>query len=253
MAWTADHRRVLERDGFANAGRVFDDAELATIGREYDRWVTPEAQLLGNERDGRFPYRAMLTFRSPVLRALLTHPALLAIAADVLGPDVRFWWDQGIDKSPGAGSHIPWHQDNGYERGRMPSYLTCWLALDASSLENGGLEAIPGSHREGQCTHAREGAHAVIAGADVDVARAVPLDASAGDLLVFDSLLVHRTVGNRTRDRHRRAWVVQYCRGDQRNEITGEQYDNRAWVLRGGEPVAVPWSERRFDLHADRP
>ena len=239
--------------GFCNAGPVFDEAELATIGREYDRLVRLDGQTLGNDEEGRFPYRAMLNFRSEELKRFISHPALLGIAQQLLGPDVRFWWDQGIDKSPGAGSYIAWHQDNGYTDGRIPEYLTCWLALDDSSLENGGLQVIPESQHAGLRPHEWVGVHAVIPDEHVDAARAVALDARAGDLLVFSSLLVHQTVGNHTSDRHRRAWVVQYCRGDARNEVTGEVYDNRAWVVRDGKPVADPYSERPFDLHADRP
>lgn len=36
---------------------------------------------------------------------------------DLVGPNIRFWWDQGINKTPGATSYIPWHQDNGYSEG----------------------------------------------------------------------------------------------------------------------------------------
>ena len=97
-------RERFERDGFVNLGPVFDDAELAEIRAEYDRLVSIEGQTLGNADDGFFPYRAMLNFRSPALKRFITHPALLELAEAVLGPDVRLWWDQGIDTSPGAGS-----------------------------------------------------------------------------------------------------------------------------------------------------
>lgn len=246
-------RRQWERDGFVNVGRRFEPHELETISKEYDRLVHFEAQVLGNEEDGVFPYRAMLNFRSPELARFVLHPALLELAVELLGPDVRFWWDQGINKAPGSGSVIPWHQDNGYQKGRMPAYLTCWLALDDSSLENGGLEVVPGSHLGGTREHHMRGVHATIDEADVDAAAAVPLDAKAGDLLIFSSLLVHRTVGNATKDRPRRAWVIQYCRGDQRNEVTGEVYDDRPWVVRDGVPCSELRSERRFDLRAGRP
>ena len=78
----------------------------------------------------------------------------------------------------------------------------------------------------------------------------MPIDAKAGELLIFSSLLVHQTVGNHTKDRHRRSWVLQYARADARNEATGELYDDRAWVVQGGEIVAEPWSERRMQLGA---
>jgi len=251
--WSDRTAREFAEQGFTNVGQVFDSKELETIANEYDRLVTVDAQVLGSEAAGRFPYRAMLNFRSPKLRAVIQHPSLLAIAQAVLGDQVRFWWDQGINKSPGAGSFIAWHQDNGYEPGEMAEYLTCWLALDDSALRNGGLEVIPGSHKSGLRHHEMQGVHAVITDGEVDTSKAVPLDAKAGELLVFSSLLVHQTVGNQTRDQHRRSWVIQYCRGDQANSITGEVYDNRAWVVRDAEPVDAPWSERPFDLRADRP
>jgi phytanoyl-CoA hydroxylase len=239
------------RDGFVNVGPIFPRARIASIEREYDLLVDREAQVLGNARDGFFPYRAMLNFRSEPLAECIREPALLELAAQLLGPDVRFWWDQGINKAPGAGSAIAWHQDNGYTPGRIPEYLTCWLALDDSDLENGGLMVIPASHRQGQREHEWRGVHAVIP--DVADERAVALDACAGELLIFSSLLVHQTVGNHSLDRNRRAWVIQYCRADQRNEVTGEVYDNRPWVVRDGVPQQKFEAERCFDLQGDRP
>ena len=41
---------------------------------------------------------------------------------------------------------------------------------------------------------------------------------------------------------------MQYARGDARSEVTGEVCDDRAWVVRGGEIVAEPWSERPFNM-----
>jgi len=244
---------ALAQDGFINVGPVLARGDLDQIASEYDQLVKPGTQVLGNERDGVFPYRAMLNFRSPTLAAFVLHPALVSIAQQLLGDEVRFWWDQGINKPPGAGSFIPWHQDNGYEHGSLPEYFTFWLALDDSTLENGGLEVIPGSHRKGSQAHEWAGAHATIASSSLDVSAATPLDAQAGDLLVFSSLLVHQTVGNDTPDRERRAWVIQYCRGDARNDVTGEVYDNRPWVVRAGTAQTHLRAERRFDLRADRP
>lgn len=242
-----------QRDGFVNAGRLFAEEELESIGKEYDQLVHFDAQVLGNEQDGVFPYRAMLNFRSPELREIILHPALLELAVQLLGPDVRFWWDQGINKAPGSGSAIAWHQDNGYQKGRMPAYLTCWIALDDSCLENGGLQVIPGSHLQGTREHEMRGVHAVIDEGAIATDAAVPLDAKAGEVLLFSSLLVHQTVGNFTKDRQRRAWVIQYCRGDQRNELTGEAYDNRPWVVRDGVPMQELHAERKFELRANRP
>ena len=232
--------------GFLNLGQILTDDELREIGGEYDRLVTFEDQTLGSEEDGVFPYRAMLNFRSRALRKYINHPELVELAIQLLGPDVRFWWDQGINKAPGSGSEIPWHQDNGYQAGGCPEYLTTWLALDDSALENGGLEVLPASHLDGPREHDLTSVHYYVPG--VDGTGAVQLSAKAGDHLIFSSLLLHRTVGNHTTDRQRRAWVLQFARGDARNLTSGEPYDDRAWVAREGRRVAEPWSERRYSL-----
>lgn len=248
MGLSAEQLKQFQSEGYVNLGPLFDPTQLVVIRREYDRLVTPDVQVLGNEVDGVFPYRAMLNFRSPELGEMILHPPVLEVASELLGPDVRFWWDQGINKLPGSGSPIDWHQDNGYQNGRTQPYLTFWLALDDSDLENGGLEILPGSPSEGYREHEWRDVHAVIPEDSINIDQRVPLDARAGDVLLFSSLLVHRTVGNHTSDRQRRAWVVQYCRGDQRNETTGEIYDNRAWAVRNGAIVDRLWSERPFDL-----
>ncbi len=239
--------------GFVNVGPIYSSEEFSEIENEYNRLVTMDSQTLGNDTDGRFPYRAMLNFRSDHMKAMIKQTKLLDAMVQLLGEDVRFWWDQGINKSPGAGSFIAWHQDNGYANGKTPEYITCWLALDDSSPENGGLYVIPESHKAGPKDHEWRDVHAVVPEEYVETDKAEPLNAKAGDMLLFSSYLIHQTVGNHSKDRQRRAWVMQYCRGDHANETTGEVYDNRPWVVKGGEYVETPWAEREFDLRGDRP
>jgi ectoine hydroxylase-related dioxygenase (phytanoyl-CoA dioxygenase family) len=226
---TQEQIQQFREKGFVNIGQLFSNEEMQTISDEYNRLVTTESQTLGNEEE------------------------LLDAMVQLLGEDVRFWWDQGINKSPGAGSFIAWHQDNGYQSGKTPEYITCWLALDDSNPENGGLMVIPESHKAGPRDHEWRSVHAVVPEEFVEEEKAIPLNAKAGDMLLFSSYLIHQTVGNHTKDKQRRAWVVQYCRGDQKNETTGEVYDNRPWVVKDGEYVEEPWSEREFDLRGDRP
>jgi phytanoyl-CoA hydroxylase len=246
MSLSPKQKKELDQFGYVNLGQVLDDAHLNTIRREYDLLVCSGKQTLGNETDGKFSYRAMLNFRSEPLRKIISHPDLVDLAIERLGPNVRFWWDQGINKSPGSGSHIEWHQDNGYQRGRVPEYLTFWLALDSSDLDNGGLLVIPGSHRRGQHAHELHDVHWVIP--EVETSQAIALDARAGDLLLFSSLLVHKTVGNHSADRERRAWVIQYAKADATNAEDGTTYEDRPWVAKNGEILDSLLVEKPFDL-----
>ena len=90
--------------------------------------------------------------------------------------------------------------------------------------------------------------HAVIPDDALPSGESRYLDASAGDVLFFSSFLVHQTRGNRTLDRQRRAWVIQYCDAGQTHAITGQVYDDRAWVLRDGKIATHLESERRHVL-----
>jgi hypothetical protein len=80
MSLSDDQLQAFRSLGYVNAGPVFDRSQLETIGAEYDRLVTFEAQTLGNEADGVYPYRAMLNFRSPDLARCILHPPLLEMA-----------------------------------------------------------------------------------------------------------------------------------------------------------------------------
>ena len=251
MALRQEQRLQLQESGFVNAGQLFSQDELEDISREYDRLVDARFQVLGNEQDGVFPYRAMLNYRSELLARVVLHPALVEVAEQFLGRNIRLWWDQGINKPPGAGSPIPWHQDNAYQDGAAQEYLTCWLALDDSDIENGGLQIFPGSAAAGPRNHEWHGVHAVIPDEDLPKGEPACLDACAGDVLCCSSLLVHQTQGNGTVDRHRRAWVVQYSDAAITHSGTGQVYDDRAWVLKDGVIPSSLESERRHVLSPD--
>jgi len=64
------------------------------------------------------------------------------------GRAVRFWHDQAFVKPGGEGAVVQWHQDYSYwDRTGPMAHLTCHVALDDQTLENGALHWVPGSHR----------------------------------------------------------------------------------------------------------
>ena len=80
-----------------------------------------------------------------------------------------------------------------------------WLAVTEATLENGCLHVLPGSHLEPVHAHvpdARPGANlGYVEIVDHDMSGAVPVLMEPGDLLVFDSHLMHRSTDN-VSDRH---------------------------------------------------
>ena len=243
---TSEQERAFRKEGFFHLGPIFSDTELEEIRKEYDRCLTRPMQLAERDKSP-FLYGPLLQLQSPVLRRYATSPSLAAVAVDLLGPDIRLYWDQGVFKPVGAESDVPWHQDNGYTPVEPEEYVTFTVAIDATSRDNGCLWIQPGSHLRGVRPHAPDGPFFFRGEAGEDPG--VPCEQPEGDVLAFSSLTMHRS-GPNTSGRPRRSWIIQLCRADTRHGVTKKRMDDRLWVAKGGEPVAEPWSERPFDVQA---
>jgi phytanoyl-CoA hydroxylase len=215
-ALTEEQARAYDEQGFFVLEDALDPGTVAAVRAAIDPVEAElEAQLRASTEDGRvFIYRAgEITFtthlvtRSPVLRDLVAAPPLRDVAVDLLGPDVRLYWDQAVYKKPGTESPFPWHQDNGYTFVRPQQYLTCWIALSDVTEENGCPWVVPGLHRRGTLAHRTTDLGFVCLDEAPD---AVPVPARAGSVIVFSSLTPHCTGANRT-DEVRRAYIVQYA------------------------------------------
>jgi ectoine hydroxylase len=69
------------------------------------------------------------------------------IAADLLGPDVKFLDTQMNFKWAGGGTEVKWHQDIPYFPHTNYSLLTIGTFLDDVGPEQGPMGVIPGSHK----------------------------------------------------------------------------------------------------------
>ena len=87
------------------------------------------------------------------------------ICRDLVGPDVRLYWEQAVYKQPHSTEPVLWHQDNGYTFVEPQAYLTCWIALTDATPENGCVVVMPGAHRDGTLAARRHADRASSAGA----------------------------------------------------------------------------------------
>jgi phytanoyl-CoA dioxygenase PhyH len=78
---------------------------------------------------------------------LATHPAILDAVEDVLGPDILVWTVSIFPKYPRDPGYISWHQDGTYWGLDSTQVTTAWVALTDSTVENGCMRVVPGSHR----------------------------------------------------------------------------------------------------------
>ena len=88
-----------------------------------------------------------LVTQSEKLKAFSKHKVFSSLCLDLIGKNVRLYWDQAVYKKPGTKDEFPWHQDNGYTFIEPQAYLTCWLALSDTDESNGCPWVMPGLHR----------------------------------------------------------------------------------------------------------
>ena len=157
-------------------------------------------------------------------RKLLYDERILDVAEALMGPGaggLQLFHDQALHKpaaDPRRGSYggnMQWHQDNAYWRCEPANLLSCWLALDDVSADNGALRMVPGSfatrleappameHREDGDAYRRQHIDPVF---DVSAAETLaPL--AAGGAVFHHCRCLHSSLPNRS-GRQRRAFVI---------------------------------------------
>jgi hypothetical protein len=142
-------------------------------------------------------------------------PRIVEPCKDVVGDDELALFTEKLNlKRAHKGGPIVLHQDFPYwtDLTKIASRVaTAMVFLDEATLENGCLEVVPGSHREGlQARRAMEGFGSLeMDPAKYDESRLTPLEVPAGSVAFFGPFLVHRSRPNRS-GADRRALLYSY-------------------------------------------
>ena len=220
-------RDVFRRDGYVHLPGVMSDDEMADIEAVYDRFLRGEITVAGKDfndmttgEHGRDPsgyavVNVMVPRRYlPEWQGNLYERRAQSIAEQLCGEGMTIDFDQLLAKSPGrADAVFHWHQDQAYwidTDDRRTA--TCWLAVDDSTIENGCMQFLPGSHHESVRPHRplhgdRSASHTLVTdlGPD-DVMR--PVEIRRGDITVHNEGVLHGSGGNTSASSHRRAYIV---------------------------------------------
>ncbi len=209
---------IDEMDELTNAIQIYVDRhheELTDLGTQ------------GISRVGEIQFTAHLAAQDERIKRFVTQDRLVQIAIDIIGPNVRLYWDQAVVKRPETPREFPWHQDNGYTPVDPEQYLTCWLALTDATLENGCIWVLPGSHKQGTLRHEDSPLGKVAYSGENP---GVPVPLRKGGVAVFSSLLLHKSGPNLTTADMRKAYIVQYCDAAATLRKTGSPLTDRLLV-----------------------
>jgi len=217
----------FHQNGYCAGFRLLDDAQVAQLRAELADLTDPAYP--GNHlfheyhsNESKSPdtvlFHALGAWRiKRGFHDLLWNPAFLGPASQLLGGAVRFWHDQLFSKPAGHGGVVAWHQDYSYWTRTQPmQHLTCWVALDDSTRDNGCLQYIPGSHRwpllpiTGLAGNMDE-IQTVLSESQKQQFQPVAIELKAGEATFHHPLMVHGSYQNHS-SRPRRATVINVFR-----------------------------------------
>lgn len=237
--FTADEREAFERDGYLVRRGVFTPGDVADMAGHCEQLVDDLAR---DRRGNRFragsyvfdPDLVNLTVikwegDSDVVHGVEPFAHLSRPLADwghdrrfldpmrsILGDEHPELFTEKLNlKRPHVGGPNPLHQDYPYwvdPAEDASEIATAIVFLDDSTLENGCLWVVPGSHRDGPVEPNADGTDPFAKNeldlADAEAA-AVPVELAAGDVVMFGPYLLHRSAPN-TSDKGRRALLYSY-------------------------------------------
>jgi phytanoyl-CoA hydroxylase len=154
--------------------------------------------------------------QDPVFFAWLSNPLFERIARARIDGGVSIYRALLFAKGAHGGTDLPWHQDGGSFWGldREPT-LQIWTALDDAPVDGGCVEVVDGSHRGGLATPLGGTVPESLIRAGDAEARAMPLPAKAGEVMLIHNHLWHRSQRSSS-GLPRRAFTTCYMSADTR-------------------------------------
>ena len=186
-----DHFNEL---GFVSGIRLFEPRECSEIR---DRIEAFEAE---RPRDAVWAFDIKANLLFDWVYQLGAQEATLDAVEDLLGPDIFNTNTVFRIKQPGSGTNYGWHQDAARIE-VAPCFVIAYLAITASTPENGGLRVVPGSHRSALpfeiiVNEDGQAQRKVARTLHVKESDASDLSLEPGEVTFFSGLLVHGSRAN---------------------------------------------------------
>jgi ectoine hydroxylase-related dioxygenase (phytanoyl-CoA dioxygenase family) len=152
---TDDQLEHYRRDGFVMVPDLLTAEEVARFGAAVTagvKWRTKDLSVPLEERSNyqkSFLQCMNLWEDCEDVAPLTFHPRIAQVAAELMEVDAcRVWHDQALYKEA-HGRETDAHQDHPYWPIKEVNSVTAWIPFVQSTLENGALGYLPGSHAIG--------------------------------------------------------------------------------------------------------
>lgn len=233
---TPEQVQFYADQGYLKFGRIFAAEEMDTLRDHVDDMI---AALPAGKRPEEMD---VPHFEDPWLFRYLADERVLDIIEDFIGPDIVLWSSHFIAKPRGNGRAVPWHTDGAYWNKRLDpmEVITLWLAVDESTVENGCMRVIPGSHRKFRAhidsyqavARAENVFHARIPPEMIEEDLAVNLDLAIGECSFHDAWTIHGSNPNMS-EKRRCGYTMRYMPANVTLHREGWNKSHHIYLLRG--------------------
>ena len=158
----------------------------------------------------------------PAVFNLLKSPRMLSAVESLIGgeifsnpiqhvrikPPLKIVAEQ--DQANAFLSKTRWHQDSGVGLAEADEtqMVTCWVAVTEATVENGCLQVVPKSHRQGVALHCTTG-QLGIPDEFIELEQAIPVPLNPGGVLLFHPMCKHCSLDNHS-DSFRWSFDLRY-------------------------------------------
>ena len=224
MVFNETQRRSFTKQGFMIVQEFLDKIELEIVRRACDREVkkiVADMRSKGISEQGinvldRKYFINNARIQNPKLADIIFSEKTEALCRATIGETAYLHNEQFVVKMMNKVTSFAWHQDSGYSvynGGAAPHepYLTCWIALDDMSEDNGTISILPFprytsarkllKHTWSDEVNAMVGYNGEDPGDLIEV--------PAGTLVAFSSRLLHKSGANTTL-RPRRGYFIAF-------------------------------------------
>ena len=211
----------MDTDGFVILEDLFSASEIGPISDEVDRILQGQVDYLpANEvvyEPGSNPPQVRNAFRLHFYNQLFLDfaksPKMINPLEEILGKHLRLYGSQVFAKPARVGTVVPAHQDMPYWPFDPPELVSAWVALDNSTIENGCVRFVVGSHKLGQLPHETTmvtgNSLGVVPTAKMNALPEYPVQVKRGSVVLHHSLAVHRSEPNQS-SQPRRGLIYVY-------------------------------------------
>ncbi|CAH1782921.1 unnamed protein product [Owenia fusiformis] len=223
---TQDWEDTFHRDGCLTVNNILTEDEVRIYKDIYTRMLSGEIDTRRHRHDlGNHVKQVSINqenicqimWPSEYIEDLLKgplHTRAEAIAHVVLGKDCVLDFDMLISKGPHTNTETPWHQDESYWPDQPDKRAASfWVALDESTVDNGCMWFVPGSHKLPMRPFrpVSEGHHVLCC--DCSEEEGAPRPLKPGSCTVHHGRTLHYSRGNTT-NTQRRAYIVNFRPAD---------------------------------------